>query len=140
MGKRTIDDVLDVGFEVVGGLPGDMQQYCGALWDTTAEKAHIDKQCIPAALQLIFSRESKGYESALVQLTAQQLRCLVGLARLGGVAPYSGAFRQVVGISVAASVKKAIQRLVRLKIIYLHSGEFKFVNPFFKAWLLWKNF
>jgi hypothetical protein len=139
-GKRTVDDeVLNIGFEIAGDLPGDVQQFCGALWDTTPEKAHIGKAGIPSALHLIFSRESKGYESVLVQLTSHQLRCLVGLARLGGKAPFSGAFLQGVGIPVPASVMKALHRLVQHKVIYRYSGEFKFVNPFFKAWLIWKN-
>lgn len=140
LGRRTIDDdVLNVGFEITGSLPGDVQQYCGALWDTTSEKVHIDKQYIPEAMRLIFSREEKGYEAVLTQLTSQQLRCLVGLARFGGIAPYSGDFLRGVGISTSASVRKAIQRLERLKVIYRYTNEYKFVNPFFKAWLLWKN-
>lgn len=140
LGKRTIDDnVLDIGFEITGGLPGDIQQYCGALWDTTNEKAHIDKQCIPEAMRLIFSREEKGYEAVLVQLTGQQLRCLVGLARFGGTAPYSGIFLRGVGISASSSVKKALQKLERLRVIYRYGDEYKFINPFFKSWLLWKN-
>jgi hypothetical protein len=24
-------------------------------------------------------------------------------------------------------------------VIYRYSGEFKFVNPFFKEWIVWKN-
>lgn len=139
-GKRKVDDeVLDTGFKITGDLPGDVQQYCGALWDTTSENEYIGMQSVPAAMHLIFSRESKGYESVLVLLTAHQLRCLVGLARFGGVAPFSGAFLQGIGIPIPASVKKALHRLVQLKVIYRHSGEFKFVNPFLKAWLLWKN-
>lgn len=139
-GKRTVDDdVLDTGFEITGDLPGDIQQYCGALWDTTPEKAGISRQSIPEAMRLIFSRESKGYESVLVLLTSNQLHCLVGLARFGGAKPFSGAFLQGIGIPSPASVKKALHRLVQLKIIYRHSGEFKFINPFLKEWLLWKN-
>jgi hypothetical protein len=139
-GKRTVDDaVLDTGFEIAGDLPGDVQQFCGAIWDTTSFKSHIGRESIAPALHLIFSRESKGYETVLVQLTAHQLRCLVGVARLGGKAPFSGAFLQGVGIPIPASVKKALHRLVQLQLIYRHAGEFKFVNPFFKAWLIWKN-
>jgi hypothetical protein len=25
-------------------------------------------------------------------------------------------------------------------VVYRHEGEYKFVNPFFKTWLLWKNY
>lgn len=139
-GKRKVDeDVLDTGFEIAGDLPGDVQQYCGALWDTTTDGAKITKQAIPDAMHLIFSRESKGYETILVQLTAHQVRCLVGMARFGGAAPYSGAFLQGIGITSPASVKKALHRLTQLKIIFRRGDEFRFVNPFFRAWLLWKN-
>ncbi|HMO52053.1 MAG TPA: hypothetical protein PKE26_12920 [Kiritimatiellia bacterium] len=139
-GKRTVDDdVLDTGFEIAGDLPGDVQQYCGALWDSTTDKARISKPAIPEAMHLIFSRESKGYESILVQLTGHQVRCLVGLARFGGASPYSGSFLQGIGISSPASVKKALHRLTQLKIVYRRGNEFRFVNPFFRAWLLWKN-
>ncbi|MFH1477417.1 MAG: hypothetical protein ABIH24_08010 [Verrucomicrobiota bacterium] len=31
-------------------------------------------------------------------------------------------------------------RLGQLKIVYRHQGEYKFVNPFFKSWLQWKNY
>ena len=139
-GRRTVnEDVLDTGFEVTDDLPGDMQQYCGALWDTTDDKARINSLAIPQAMRLIFSRESKNYESILVQLTAHQVRCLVGLARLGGGAPYSGSFLRGIGIASPASVKKALHRLTQLKIIFRRGDEYRFVNPFFKAWLLWKN-
>ncbi|MDP2989054.1 MAG: hypothetical protein Q8O57_00610, partial [Kiritimatiellota bacterium] len=63
-----------------------------------------------------------------------------GLARLGGKAPLSSVFIQGVGIIGPASIKKALNRLVQLKIVYRHQGEYKFVNPFFKTWLLWKNY
>lgn len=44
------------------------------------------------------------------------------------------------GITAPASIKKALNRLVQLKVIYRHEGEYKFVNPFFKSWLIWKNY
>ena len=50
------------------------------------------------------------------------------------------AFLLGAGITLAASVKKALNRLAKLKIIYRHEGEYRFVNPFFKRWLLWKNY
>jgi len=68
------------------------------------------------------------------------LKCLIGLARMGGEAPLSAAFIQGVGIAGPASIKKALNRLVQIKVIYRHEGEYKFVNPFFKSWLLWKNY
>jgi len=141
LGKRFIDQpVLDLIFEIAEDIPGDIQQLCGAIWETTFYKDKIYASIIPKALQLIYAREFKGYEAILVQLTANQLKCLVGLAKIGGKAPLSTEFVREVGIELPASIKKALTRLIQLKIIYRYQREYKFVNPFFKSWLVFKNF
>lgn len=141
LGKRAVDvDVLEKITEIAEDVPGDMQELCGALWEITSYSDHISSSDISAALELIYARESKGYETALVQLTGHQLKCLIGIASMGGKAPQSSAFVRGVGLTLAASVKKAINRLIQLKIIYRYKGDYKFVNPFFKSWLLWKGY
>ena len=139
--KRSIDSTaFEKVFEIAEDVPGDVQQLCEALWETTSYKGQISEQNITNALKLIFARESKGYEATTVQLTGQQLKCLVGLAKTGGWAPQSAAFLQAVGIRLPASVKKALNRLEQLKIVYQYQGEYRLVNPFFKAWLRNKDF
>jgi len=140
-GKRTVSQsLLDKIFEIAQDIPGDVQQLCGAVWETTSYRDNITDSIIPAALELIYSRELKGYEASLCQVTGQQLRCLVGLARVGGKSPLSSEFIKVTGISQPASVKRALNRLIQLKIIYRYQKEYKFINPFFKSWLIYKNF
>jgi DNA-binding MarR family transcriptional regulator len=87
-----------------------------------------------------YGRELKGYEANLSRLTGQQLRCLVGLASVGGKSPFSSQFIKATGISQPASVKRALNRLINLNIIYRYQREYKFINPFFKSWLIYKNF
>lgn len=141
LGKRVVDEgAMARVIEIAENVPGDVQELCEAIWETTAYRDAIREARIGPALELIYARESKGYEAALVQLTGHQLKCLIGLARMGGKAPLSSAFIQGVGITGPASVKKALNRLVKLKTVYRHEGEYKFVNPFFKTWLLWKNY
>lgn len=140
-GKRTVSqDLVDKIFEIAQDIPGDIQQLCGAVWEITSYKDNITGDIIPAALELIYSRELKGYEAALSRLTGQQLRCLVGLATEGGKSPLSAEFIKATGISQPASVKRALNRLVDLNIIYRYQREYKFINPFFKSWLIYKNF
>ncbi len=140
-GKRRISKpLLDKMFDIAQDVPGDVQQFCGAAWDATSEGDNIDEDIIPTALELVFSRELKGYETSLSHLTGQQLRCLVGLARMGGKSPLSSEFINGTGISQPASVKKALNRLIKLKTIYRYKKEYKFINPFFKSWLIYKNF
>lgn len=135
-GKMTMEKIIEVAEDV----PGDVQELCCALWETTSYKEVIHEANIAAALELIYAREAKGYEAMLVQLTGHQVRCLVGLARMGGKFVQSSAFVQGVGMSLPTSVTKAVNRLMQLKIIYRYQNEYKFVNPFFKSWLVWKNY
>ena len=87
-GRRTIDQsVMEKVFEFTDEIPGDTQQLCAALWEVTSPRERITEQHLAESLQLIYARESKGYEAVLVQITGQQVRCLIGLARLGGRAP-----------------------------------------------------
>lgn len=140
LGKRTITDTaIDKIFSIADNIPGDVQQLCAAMWDTTSYKEKFSEKNIPAALKLIFARESKGYEHILVQITELQLKCLVGLAKKGGKSPQSEEFLIASGISLPASVKKALNRLQQLKIVYRYENEYKFINPFFKSWLIFKN-
>lgn len=141
LGKRTVTpQLLEKIFEIAQDVPGDVQQLCGAIWEGTSYGDNITVDIIPAALGVIYSRELKGYEAAFAQLTGQQLRCLVGLARVGGKNLLAAEFLKVSGIKQPSSVKKALQRLEQLKIIYEYKKEYKFINPFFRSWLIFKNF
>jgi len=141
LGKIVVEkSAMTKIIEIAENVPGDVQELCEALWEVTPHNDTIHETNIGPALELIYARESKGYETTLAQLTGQQLKCLVGLARMGGKTPLSSAFIQGSGITSAASIKKALNRLCQLKIAYRHEGEYKFVNPFFKSWLIWKNY
>lgn len=140
-GKRSINvPAMERVFDIAADVPGDVQQLCEALWETTSYKDRITEHHVPDALKLVYTREAKGYEAALVLLTGQQLKCLVGLAKMGGKAPQSRAFLEAAGIRLPASVKKALNRMEQLKIVYGYQGEYRFVNPFFRAWLRYRDF
>lgn len=140
LGKREIEaDALHHIFDICFNIPGDIQQMCSALWDTTAREETIVKSSIPTALDLIFSQELKGYETILTVISAQQLKLLTALARLGGKTPMASVFLKHSGIAQASSVRKGLQRLLALRILFHGEGEYRFVNPFFRAWLLHKS-
>lgn len=140
-GKRSIDAAALVTiFDIAADVPGDIQQLCEALWEISSYRDRITRHHIPDALNLIYAREQKGYEATLVQLTGQQVKCLVGLSKMGGRAPQSKDFLEAAGIRLPASIQKAIDRLQKLKIIFEYEGEYKFVNPFFGAWLRNRDF
>jgi hypothetical protein len=132
--------VLVEALDLSDHVPGDVQELCSCLWEVTAPGDKITKKTIWPALELIFACESKSYEAVLVQLTGQQLKCPTALARIGGKMPHSTAFLRESGIGTPASVKKALNRLVKTKVVYRHEGKYKFVNSFLKSWLVWKNY
>ena len=139
-GKRQIPfETLGAIFKICFNIPGDVQQLCSALWDTTSSGTRMSENYIQPALERIFSNELRGYEASLNILTKQQLKLLTGLARLGGKAPMSSDFMKQSGIIQASSIKRALNRLIHLNIIFYIDNEYRFVNPFFRAWLLYKK-
>ncbi len=91
---------------------------------------------LKAALELIFAREQKSYETFVSLLTDFQLKCLAALAKQGGRRVYSMDFVKAVGHHSSASVSRAITRMININILFKSGKEIRFVNPFFKAWLL----
>jgi AAA+ ATPase superfamily predicted ATPase len=139
-GKRTIEDntikkILEIAFEI----PGDVQQLCEALWAVTQTKQKINTSTITPALELIFSREKNAYENYVRIITALQYKSLVSIARLGGKSIFSIAFLKPAGINNPSSLKRAVNRLIDLSILFKYKDEYRFVNPFFRAWLLYKE-
>ncbi len=139
-GNRALSNkVIEKIFLESGERPGDVQELCNALWSITEDDASLTDGNVADALHVIFSREKEFFEYSVSGLTSNQLRCLVGVARLGGKSVQSGDFLRFTGILHASSIKKAISRLVDLKIFYYHKKEYSFNSPFFKAWLRHTN-
>jgi len=137
LGKRSITDAaLAAIFDMTRRNPGDVQQFCRALWDTTSHGQEVDSAQIPAALTVIFAQEAKAYHAMLNAVTDLQLKCLLGLARVGGKQVTSQEFIEASGVALPSSVKHAFTRLQKVRIVFRSEGEYKFFNPFFGAWLL----
>lgn len=134
--KGLFDRIADVCFR----NPGDIQQLCAALWDTTQEGDLITEKGFSQALAHIFHNELRGYETILSDLSTQQSTVLKTLARLGGVSPLAGEFVQASGIAHTSSIKAALTRLVAKRLLFLVGKEYRFVNPFFRLWLLHKRY
>ncbi len=139
-GKRQITaEALNSIFGICFNITGDIQQLCSALWDLTSSGDLISGEQMPAALERIFLHELKGYETILKIISRQQLKLLTALARLGGKAPMSSEFLKNSGIAQASSVQRALSRLIKLRIVFHYENEYRFTNPFFRAWLLHKK-
>jgi hypothetical protein len=76
------------------------------------------------------------YEILVKPLTNNQLKVLRGLASVGGAQPQSKAFLAASGVRLPASVKRALDRLVKSEIVYGPESDYKFFDPFFRQWIL----
>ena len=139
-GRRSVsDEILRKIFEISYSLPGDIQQLCEALWTVTAENEAISHTKLRDALELIFTREQKSYENYISILTDIQQKCLKAIALEGGKSVFSVSFMKSAGFNNPSTIGRAINRLLNLNILYQVSGEYRFINPFFRAWLLDKR-
>lgn len=139
-GKRKVDDaVLEKAFQIAENIPGDIQQLCGAIWEISAEKEMISIDNLKSAIELVFAREQKSYESYIRLLTNIQLKVLTAIAKEGGNKVYSAAFMKPSGFTNPSTVRRAVNRLLQLSILFKSSGEYRFVNPFFRAWILYRG-
>ena len=63
------------------------------------------------------------------------MRVLATLASEGGREVFSVEFLSTASVLNAASVKRAIDRLVSDGLIFYNDREYRFVNPFFREWV-----
>jgi uncharacterized protein len=134
--RRVPGATFDALFALAQNNPGDVQQFCAAVWDVSSPGEAIEGEQVQAALAHVLATERKGYESQVRRLTSNQVKCLRALARIGGQRPQSREFLTEAGIALPASVKRALTRLVDLEIIYGPEADYKFFDPFFKQWVL----
>lgn len=140
IGKRNIsEEIITKIFDITDMISGDIQQFCEAIWSTSSYGEEIKKDSFYKAVELIFSHEIVVYQRIFGELTNFQLKVLKGVAQYGGIGIYSNNFFEKNGFTNASSVKRSIDKLVKVKILFFYKKEYKFANPFFKLWLL-KNY
>lgn len=137
---RTVEpELMDQVFTIGANIPGDIQQLCGALWETSSSGDMLGKGAMIKALERIFAHEEKSYKITLKVITNQHLKVLSTLARISGKEPMSGNFQKESGIHQASSIRAALKRLIDLEILFYFEDEYRFVNPFFRAWIIYKR-
>jgi len=136
-GKRNIsEEIIEKIFDITDMITGDIQQFCEAVWSTSSHGDTITYDSFHKAVELIFSHENAVYERIFGELTDFQLKVLKSVAQHGGREIYSNDFFEKTGFTNASSVKRGIEKLIKVKILCMYKKEYKFANPFFKLWLL----
>jgi len=63
----------------------------------------------------------------------------MAIAREDGEKIFSVPFMKAAGFNNPSSVRRAITRIVKLNILFESGDEYRFANPFFRAWLPYKG-
>lgn len=130
--RAFIDKVLDF----TNRTTGDVQQLCAAVWNTTDEDAVLTGEDLKIALEDVFATEGGQFEYQTANLTRYQMKALSALARMGGTKVFSANFLSQAGMPSSATLAKALKRLVENRLVYLHHNEYRFFNPFLRAWVM----
>ena len=113
-----------------------MQELCDALWGVTDDGGMVTAGDLSKALAIVFAREKNGFESIIEDLTPNQLTVLKGLAEMDEARVFTADFMNHVRIASPGAIKRALNSLVALRLIYYrHRTEYRFSNPFFREWL-----
>ena len=136
-GKRTVSKaVWDGLFELE--VPGDIQQLCAALWESSEPGSGIDPSVMQEACDRIFSQEIEGFRSLLGGLTALQLRVLKFIAGNGTENLYSLESQQTIGAS-ASSIRRSVTALTDKWILVKDPEKIYFNNPFLRQFLIMRK-
>jgi hypothetical protein len=127
---------LSAVFDAACDITGDVQQLCSEIWNFTSEGDTIEAETVPHGLERIHRADHESNSRIIELLTPGQIRVLVGLARVGGVAPTSKEFLAASGIAQPSSVTRALNRLASRGLIYSSPKGYQFFSPFFRTWLL----
>lgn len=117
------------------GVSGDVQELCDALWSITDEATDIVDENLTEALKVVFAREKNGFDSIVSDLTPNQFTVLRGLAENEDSRVFTSEFMNRVRMTSPGSVKRVLNKLVAMRVIYLYRSQYKFANPFFREWI-----
>jgi hypothetical protein len=115
--------------------PGHVQRFCISLWQVTSRGQEIGKADMAEAWNMLFGMQRDAYELALTTLSPQQARVLRALAHVGGESTLSAKFTAVTGITLAASVRKAMVKLVARRLVQKDETTYRICDPFLAVWL-----
>lgn len=135
-GRRLSREMFEKISTMARKTPGYIQELCDTLWDETDRNETIDDAALQRALVNIFAREQDHYEIFIRRLTALQVRVLRTLASHVETGVYSSRSLAMAQVYNSASMKRAIEKLVKDGLVYNFEGSFRFANPFFREWLV----
>ena len=133
--RRLSRDIADLIIERAAEVSGDVQELAETTWLETREGQQIGIEDVERGMQTVFAREHRSFAAMKSRLTTVQLSVLYGLAKDENAKVFSSDFLESNGIRNVGSISKALKRLQEDEYIFEFEGEYRFENPFFRAWL-----
>ena len=133
--RHVAEPHLDAILDACHDNPGHVQRFCISLWQVTSEGQEISTSDLAEARQVLFGMQRDAYELTLTTLSPQQTRVLRALSHIGGEATLSAEFVELTGITLAASVRKAMTKLVDRRLVKKDETTYRICDPFLAAWL-----
>lgn len=137
-GITLADELVARIFEITSNVAGDVQQLCNGLWTIAEPRSRLALEHVRPALRAIWAEESRTYEFIVEDATNIQYQTLSALATHPSMPPLSREFSEAIGVQVP-SISRALASLTNRGILQKTGTNYKFVNPFFKEWLVHKD-
>ena len=135
-GERTVPEcMMDSIMDACQNNPGHIQRFCISLWQISSRRQMIGEKDVVAAWETLFAMQKDAYELLLATLSPQQMKVLCALAKTKGSSGLSSDFIASTGITLAPSVRKAMQKLVQRRLVQKTGTTYRFCDPFLAAWL-----
>ena len=135
-GRRKLPrELFDRILALVERTSGDVQELCDAIWQVSERGDRLTDEHFEQGLRQIFHREGGAYATFVKPLTDIQFRVLHALSVVGGKHPSANAFLEASSVTNVTTVKRALVALEKSGLVFMSSGEWKFVSPFFCEWV-----
>jgi hypothetical protein len=126
-------------YSVCYGITRDIQYFCRVSFDILESGDLLDFKAFFHIMNIIYKNENLQYERTVngEDLTKNQVALALHLAQFPkNDNLFTRETLTALQVKTAANVQKAIDALIKKDYIYESDGIFKFVNPYFKEWLL----
>jgi len=136
-GKRKVDaSIWAPLFDLANDVPGDVQQFCHALWLKSDRGVRIDAQLVEEALNYLVNMQENAFVDFWNFLTENQRRLLRGVATMPDEGHTSRAFLEWAQLSSSSASSKAMDAMLKRGALWRAGERLAFSNPVMKLWIL----
>ncbi|WP_200359225.1 AAA family ATPase [Pelagicoccus mobilis] len=136
-GKRKVDTAVWAPlFDLANDVPGDVQQFCHALWVKSDRGGRIDARLAEDALNYLVNMQESAFLDFWNFLSENQRKLLRGVATMPEEGHTSKGFLERVQLSSSSASSKAMDAMLTRGALWKVGNRFAFSNPVMKLWIL----